>query len=143
MEPGKQESQELMNYVKRIAKQKLSDQGEFLPFGGVMKPNGELIRIGANKDGEHQQSSELIAKIQQSFSASAREGKYKATAIVYDVQVPVPETDTESDAIAIALDHMSGYSVIVFFPYLLQNGQLEIGKIFAQDGDHSIFLNDD
>ena len=139
MEPGKLESQELMNYVKSIAKQMLSKQGEFLPFGGAMKPNGEVIRVDVLQDEDHQQSSKLISKLQQLFSASAREGKYKATAIVYDVRIPLPETEIESDAIAIVLDHMSGYSVVVFFAYMLQNGQLEIGKIFAQVGDQAIF----
>jgi len=139
MEPGKQESQELMNYVKLIAKRMLSDQGEFLPFGGAMKPNGEVIRVDADIDEENQQSSVLIAKMQQSFSESAKKGKYKATAIVCDVQVTLPETNIESDAIAIALDHVSGYSVVVFFAYILQNRQLEIGKIFAQVGDQAIF----
>jgi len=139
VQEGKDEAQQLMDSVLPFAEQMLNKHGEFVPYGGVMKSNGEIISV-AGTDGEEQpKSTDIIQILQDGFRNEAENGNYKATAIVYDVRVRSPETGDPSDAIAIALDHKSGYSVVVLLPYTLENGQLEYGQISAQAGENSVF----
>ena len=139
VQEGKDEAQELMDSVLPFAEQMLNKHGEFIPYGGAMKSNGEIISV-AGTDGEEQPKSANITEIlQDGFRNEAKNGTYKATAIVYDVRIRSPETGDASDAIAIALDHKSGYSVVVLLPYTLENGQLEYGQISAQAGENSVF----
>jgi hypothetical protein len=69
----------------------------------------------------------------------AKAGKYRATALIYDVRVTLPSTGRKSDAIAVALDHRDHYSVVVMFPYQFTGGELTIGSPFAQKGEGDIF----
>jgi hypothetical protein len=139
MKLGKQESQELMDSVLPFAEKMLSEHGEFFPYGGAMKPNGEIVSIGGDNGEEHPPSNELISLLKNAFKDSATSKVYKATALVYDVRVPLPGTGEKTDAIAINLDHVSGYSVIVFLPYSLKNDELKLGQIFAQAGSNDVF----
>jgi len=133
MQEGKDEAQRLMDSVLPFAEQMLNEYGEFIPYGGAMKSNGEIVSV-AGTDGEEQpKSTDIIKLLQDRFRNEAENGNYKATAIVYDARVK------SSDAIVIALDHKSGYSVVVFLPYTLENGQLEYGEISAQAGENSVF----
>ena len=44
---AKEECEELMNSLVPVAKMLLKEQGgEFLPFGGYMEPNGQIIHVG-------------------------------------------------------------------------------------------------
>ena len=139
MNQGKEDSQVLMESVLPLAEKLLSMHGEFFPYGGAMKPNGETVSLAASDGDEHPPSAELIKLFQASFKTAAENNEYKATALVYDTRVQLPESDEKSDAIAIALDHVTGYSVVVFIPYSISNKQLSYGDIFAQTGENNIF----
>ena len=76
--------------------------------------------------------------LQKAFHASAQNGEYKATALVYDVRIKLASGEP-SDAIAIALDHKSDYSVVVLLPYTIVGGELQYGEISAQAGDGNVF----
>lgn len=138
---GRNDCEKLMNALLPLAEQMLRDYGEFYPYGGYMKPSGEIVEIGAQDDEEtdHPKSKDLIYVLRNSFSELAHEGKCKATAIVFDVRVNLPEEAKKGDAIQVCLDHSDGYSVEVFFPYEIENGRLKYGQTFAQQGDHEIF----
>lgn len=139
MDKGKEESQALMDAVLPLAEKLLSEHGEFFPYGGAMKPNGEIISVAAYDGDEQPPSADLINLLQQAYKTAAKNKEYKATALVYDVRVQLPESGEKSDAIAIALDHESGYSVVVFLPYNISNNQLSFGSIFAQAGENNVF----
>ena len=139
MNQGKEDSQVLMESVLPLAEKLLSEHGEFFPYGGAMKPSGEIVSVAAYDGDEHPPSAELIKLLQDSFKASAKNKEYKATAVVYDVRVQLPESGEKSDAIAIALDHETGYSVVVLIPYNISNDQISYGTIFAQAGKNNIF----
>ena len=139
VQEGKDEAQQLMDNVLPFAEQMLNEHGEFIPYGGAMTSSGEIVSV-AGTDGEEQpKSTDIIQLLQDGFKKEAQAGNYKATAIVYDVRVRSPETGDPSDAIAVALDHKSGYSVVVLLPYTLENGQLKYGAISAQAGENSVF----
>lgn len=121
----------------------LREYGEFYPYGGYVKPDGEIVHVGA-KSGhtDHPKSQELIDLLQGSFREMARAKQCKATAIICDVKVKLPDSDRKSDAIQACLDHESGYSVKVFFPYELIAGEIVYGDTFAYAGERQIFIDD-
>jgi hypothetical protein len=131
----------LMNSVIPFAEQMLSSHGEFLPFGGAMRSNGELVSIAGYDGDEHPPSSDLIRLIKDGFIEAARQGQFMATALVYDVRVILPSTGDKSDAIAVSLNHRDNYSIVVIFPYKLDSGKLTVGDAFAHKGEADIFLS--
>ena len=112
----KADCEALMNSMRPLAEQLLSTHGEFHPFGGAMRSDGEVVTIAGYDGSEHPVSAELIAVMKEAMVAAARNREYRATAIVYDARVELPASRERSDAIAVALDHRSNYSVVVFFP---------------------------
>jgi threonine synthase len=77
--------------------------------------------------------------LKQALIAGAVEGRYKATALVYDVRVTLPSSGEKSDAVAVALDHRDDYSVVVLIPYKIRNGKAVFGGAFSQRGESDIF----
>src|SRR5262249_23662760 len=113
--------------------------GEFFPFGGGMRPDGQFVPVAGYEGDEQPSSADVIALLKEGMVASARRGEFTATAIVYDVKVRLPSTEETSDAIAVSLNHRDNYSVIVVFPYKIDGGKLALGEIFAQKGEADIF----
>jgi hypothetical protein len=136
---SKADCEALMNAVLPFAEQMLATYGEFIPFGGAMRPNREIVSIAGYDGNEHPRSVDVIALLKGAFVDAASKGEYLATAIVYDVRVKLSATEKKSDAIAVALDHRDGDSIIVLFPYKIDAGKPTLGVAFAQKGDADIF----
>jgi hypothetical protein len=137
---GKKDCENLMNALLPLAERMLRDHGEFYPYGGYLKPDGEVVHVGArDEDTDHPKSTDLLYVLRDSFSEMARAGGCKATAMVFDVRVDLPDTDTKSDAIQVSVEHADGYSAEVFFPYEIEGSRLNYGATFAQQGKHEIF----
>jgi len=117
----------------------LTTHGAFIPFGGAMRADGQIVSIAGYDESEQSQPTNAIALMKDGFVEAARRGEYKATAIVYDVRVELPSTKEESDAIAVSLNHRDNYSAIVLFPYKIDGGELILGTVFAQEGEADIF----
>lgn len=139
MSNPKADCEALMNSVLPFAEQMLTTHGEFIPFGGAMRPDGQLVSIAGYDGNEHPKSVDVISLMKDGLIAAARKGEYKATAIIYDVRVKLPSAEEKSDAIAVSLNHRDNYSVIVLFPYKIDNGKLILGTDFAQKGEADIF----
>jgi hypothetical protein len=135
----KADCEALMNSVLPFAEQMLTTLGEFHPFGGAMRSDGQLVSIAGYVGNERPQPVDAITLMKGAFVAAARSGEYKATAIVYDARVTLPSTEEKSDAIAVSLDHRESYSVIVLFPYKIDGGKPILGTAFAQEGEADIF----
>lgn len=138
MQDGKEESQRLMDSVLPFAEEMLTKHGEFFPYGGAITMNGDIVNVAADNGEEQPPSAELISMLQNSFKSAADNGTYRATAIVYDVRIQLSSGEL-SDALAIELDHQSGYSVIVYLPYSLEDGQVQYGQISASAGKGNVF----
>ena len=141
MTQTKADCEELMNAALPFAKQMLQQHGEFFPYGSAMAPDGKITQIGGYDGREHPPSAEIISLLKDGFKQGAKEKKYKATALVYDVRTTLADGG-KSDAIAIALDHEANYSVVVLFPYKLQDGELQVGQITGHKGTNEIFGSD-
>ena len=139
MDNPKADCEALMNSVLSFAEQMLTTHGEFIPFGGAMRPDGQLVSISGDDGNEHPKSDDIIAIMKEGFVAAAHKGEFKATAIVYDVHVKLSSNEEMSDAIAVSLNHRDGYSVVVLFPYKIDAGELILGTAFAQKGEADIF----
>ena len=131
--------QALIGSVLPLAKELLTAHGGFLPFGGAMRPDGQLESFGGYGENERPEATDVIARLKAAFIAAARNGEYKATAIVYDVRVKLPSSGEKSDAIAVSLNHRDDYSVVLLFPYRIDSGKLSLGNPFPQSGEADIF----
>ena len=143
MADPKTEVESLMNDAVGIpfAERMLREHGEFLPFGAATTSYGEVISVGALDESDQRNSQELIEILKNAMRASAAAGEYKATAIFYDARVSLPNSGESSDAIAVALDHRDDYSVVIFFPYQIDDEQIIFGNAFAQRGQSDVFSN--
>ena len=129
----------LLNDVLPVAEGFLTQHGEFYPFGAVMKPDGEIIRMAGNDEREQPLAADIVQTLKAGFAQGAEAGAYKATALVTNVRVVAPFSTQESDAIAISLNHVDDYSVIVVLPYEIKDGKLITGELFTLDGEADIF----
>ena len=88
---GKGDCEKRMNAVIPVAERMLSECREFYPYGGYMKPDGEIFHVGAkDQDGDHPKSKELIYLLRRLFVDLAATGSCKATAIVFGVHIAPP-----------------------------------------------------
>jgi hypothetical protein len=139
MTTPKAECENLMNAAVTFAEHMLQKHGEFFPYGAALKRNGEIVSVAGYDGREQPPSNDIIRLLKEGFIKRAKSGEYKATALVYDVRIVLPSTGKKSDAIAVTLNHRDNYSVVVFFPYQLTNGQLIFGEVFAQKGESDVF----
>jgi len=136
---AKADCEELMNAVLPFAEEMLGRHGEFFPFGGAMRPSGEIMSVAGYDGREHPPSLDIIRLIKEAFVQGATQQTYKATALVYDVRIALPGDGVKSDAIAVSLNHRDNYSVIVMFPYTLRGTEVLIGEAMAEAGEGDVF----
>lgn len=132
-----------MNFGLPLVEELLKRHGEFLPFGAAMRPNGEIVCLGAY-DGREVPSlagsfTDLIRGLKDAFIAGARRQEYMATALFYEVGVTLPSGSARMDAVAVSLDHRDGYSVIVLLPYTIEDGHVVYDTAHAEPGEADIF----
>lgn len=139
MKQAKSDCEMLLNSVLPFAEQMLRKHGEFYPYGGAMRTDGQIISVGGDNGSEHPKSVDIIELLETAFVAAAKKGDYKATALVTNSSLTLSSTGEKTDAIVVSLDHRDGYSVIVMFPYTITNGQLVMQAPIAQKGAGKVF----
>ncbi len=139
MASPKSECENLMNEALPPAEKMLKEHGEFYPYGLTLDMTGKVTHVGATDGAERPASAPLIRLRTAQFEDGAKAGKYRATALIYDVRALDPSMGAKSDAIAVAFDHRENYSVVVFVPYTIQAGKYFPGKLFAQKGEDHVF----
>lgn len=140
MSDAKTECETLMSAVLPFAQQMLAKHGEFFPFGGAMENDGKIVSVSVFDGIEQPASDHVIRQIKDAFTAGARTGTYRATALVYDAKVKLPSTGEISDAISVSLNHRDNYSVIVMFPYMIDGRKkIAFAPPYAEKGEADIF----
>jgi hypothetical protein len=140
MNTAKADAQELLDALLPFAQQMLQQYRAFYPFGGRMASNGVITHVGATDDTEYPGSQAMIGLIHTAFRNEAQAGKLRTCGILYDVRTAPPGQTEKQDAIAAALDHVSGYSIVVIFPYRFDEaGQLQLDPSFAVQWENGIF----
>ena len=123
-----------------FAEQMLREHHEFFPFGATMDNDGEMANAGGWTGDEQPESAEVIELLEKGLQEGAKNGEYKATALVYDVRIVPPGKQGKQDAIAVACDHRDNYSVVVYFPYSFDaGGELVIEAPFGSAGKGKVF----
>jgi len=138
-EVAKTECEAILNEMVPFAERMLQEYGEFFPFGGAMKANGETVYVAGYDGREKPPSADIIGLLNDAFRSGARSGEYKATALVYDIRILPPLSEQKSDAVAVSLNHRDNYSAVVILPYQLKNGGVVFGEVFAEKGDADVF----
>jgi hypothetical protein len=140
MTDPKEECELLLDSLFPFAEQMLEANGEFWPFAGAMGMDGKMISVAVSYGNEAPPSpGQVIRELRMLLAAEAQSKKYRATAVVHNACVVLPSTSKKSDAVAASLDHQSGYSVVVFYPYEIGKKELSFGSPFAQKGAADIF----
>jgi hypothetical protein len=139
----KSDCEAVMNFGLPLIEQLLKRNGEFLPFGAAMRPNGEIVCLGAY-DGREVPSlagsfADMIRSLKDALIAGARRQEYLATALFYEVGFTLPSSSERRDAVAVSLNHRDGYSVIVLLPYTIEDGEVAYDAPHAQPGEADIF----
>lgn len=136
----KEDIETLLNELMPHAEQQLAKHREFYPFGGAVDKNGELLRTEAWTGDEQPSASDLVDSLVATFQQQADGDEIRAAAILIDC-LTVPPGETEKvDAVAARLDHLDGYSAVVFFPYTIgPDGSVTFAEPFAHEGDDEIF----
>jgi len=142
MQP-KADCEVVMNFGLPLADELLKRHGEFLPFAAAMRPNGEIVCLGAY-DGREVPSlagsfAEIIRSLKDTLIAGARRQEYMATALFYEVGFTLPSSSERRDAVAVSLNHRDGYSVIVLLPYTIEDAGIVYDVPHAQPGEVDIF----
>ena len=137
---AKADAEKLLDTLMPFAEQMLQQHHEFFPFGGRMAPDGTITHEGAYNGTEHPPSQELIELMRQAHQQDARAKKLRTCATIYDIRTIPPGRTVKQDAIAAAIDHVSGYSAVVIYPYTFDAAQkLRVEAPFAVKGAQDIF----
>src|SRR5688572_5255889 len=97
MPTPKAECELLMSAARPLAQKMLRERGGFHPYGAAMKEDGEIVDV-AGDDGRGQRpAGDIIHSLKQEFVQGAREGRYKATALVSDVNITLPSSGRKSN----------------------------------------------
>ncbi|MFV8434104.1 hypothetical protein ACNO6Y_26255 [Vibrio owensii] len=138
MGKGKEDAQHLFDSVLPFAEKMLAEYGEFYPYGAAMTLTGDVVDVSVFEGNEYPPSTEIIDLLNSAFLKAAANREYRTTAVVYDVRITLPSGQL-SDAIAVNLDHISGYSIVVYLPYKKLNQAIEYGELSVQEGRGAIF----
>ena len=122
-----------------FAVEMLEKHGEFFPYGWIMKKAGDVEAVGYDDGRASPASQDVIDGLNGVFRVGAASGDYRATALFFDVRASLLGSTEPQDAIAVALDHRDDYSIVVYLPYSVANGQVTLGEVSASQGDGSIF----
>jgi hypothetical protein len=137
---AKADPDHLLDAIMQFVLHNLQKYGEFYPIGLALGVDGKIEVVLGGTDVDPPPPAEAIEIIKGAFIEGADSGRFKATALAYDVLATLPERG-KSDAIEVDGDHRDGYSVKACFPYEFDGEKLVIHaeRVFAVQGDDEIF----
>ena len=139
MSDAQTEAEELVNVMLPHAEGMLIAHGEFFPFGGAMKLDGEIAQLAVGEEHRDSPMEVIVDDLKRQLRSGADSNTFRATALAFPIQAQLPDTQDETEAVAIALDHQANFSVVLIVPYVLSEGSVQFGEAVAQQGEHEIF----
>lgn len=147
-----QDFENLLRELLPAAQERLSEDGEFTPLGGIIKTDDttEVYTGGAESQDMPVEDDRVLELLFNEFRQMAEDGTLKAAGVCFnaevalgdedeDVDEPVDE-DAVQDAIYICLEHHTGVAIDVFMPYeRTPGGELGFGELQASDAHLRIF----
>jgi hypothetical protein len=133
---------QLLNALLAFAKQTLSKNKEFYPFGSSIDFDGKIIFNAAYDGNEHPKSQQIIDLLTDAFRQKAILGEIRAAGICYDIRTIPPGEKKKTDAICVSLEHQSGEAVDVYIPYnKLFLGKIAFGELYAAHRTPQFFIS--
>jgi hypothetical protein len=106
----------LLSYCESFAKKRLSDAGEFVPFGAFINGSGKLEALAAMPAKSKQSTEDAYRLLWESTTQMAKEGRLLAYAIASSVNVPPALRPQFPVGIRINVE-AKGYSRVLYTPY--------------------------
>ena len=130
-EAAKVDADKLVAAFIPFAEKQLKEHKSFHPFGGVMKVGGKIVAVEISTRGDPK-AEEVVKFLHEACEEEAAAGESQACIVVSNVMAIPPGESAKRDAILAEVDHISGYSVDVFFPYSFpDSGGVNIGAPFG------------
>lgn len=133
---------ELLNGAVDVATDRLAKRSEFAPFALAMQPDGEVFHLEPEDDDLDPDEGQVVLALRGGLREAAREGRWKATAVVADVTVEDDEGEAMTSAIHIAMEHASGDPVTCTVPYAIEDDEVVLDELFAEPGETVVFKRD-
>lgn len=125
----------LLDHLLPFAKQMLEKQGEFYPFGAIVRADGELHSVGAMPDDDYPGTQGVLDLLQGAIREGYVSG-IRAAAICMDVRVNAPDSEVITDAVRVWMQHSLGEPLDVFMPYEKRRlRKPQFGELFARPAD--------
>jgi hypothetical protein len=135
----RQDLERLLSSAMPFAEQMLTNNGGFFPYGWTMDNDGKIAAVAGYTGVEQPKSQEVIDLLKGAFHRQARDGTIKACALAYDIRTVPPGQTLKTDAVAVNLDHRGGMSIVVIYPYKIDNTKVQFGKSWAVKGEGKTF----
>src|SRR5687767_9967842 len=111
----------------------LTKHGEFLPFGAVVRANGDVRPAAGYTGSEQPPSKQVIDLLVSGMRKEAAANEIRAAGICYDARIRPPDSKP-TDAIAIALEHLDGGPVLALMPYKKAGAAIDYGELTFEPG---------
>src|ERR1051325_1412306 len=95
----KADAEKLLAEARVVADRMLREFGEFHPYGYIMRPDGEIVSVGATTGEEHPAAKDLISILRDEYRKEAEAGRLLAAALVYDARAATPRMPEKKDAV--------------------------------------------
>ncbi len=124
----------LLNAALPFARQQLTTDGEFFPYGVAMTQDGQITMVAGYTGTEQPPSTEVLQILYEGLRAQAEQNR--GAAVVSDVRLRGQGTD----AIQVEVEHREGIALKVFLPSRVKRrGQLETGQMSGEAGERRIW----
>jgi hypothetical protein len=135
MSIGERELAVVLQAAVDHARQRLFEQGGFLPFGGRAKPDGEIEFVEFSGTGG-QPLAALRQELVEILGTDAKSGSLVAAAFVADTALP--ENDEFSTAIAVQVES-PGFCRLIVVPYRRADEEIELGAMIPQEAKPLVY----
>jgi hypothetical protein len=135
------EMQLLIGKVLPRAEQHLKRFQGFLPFGGALELDGQFNLYVGSKPKRAEDIDKVALQVASGLRQLAESGEAQTVCLVVLVRTPSPGQSEKSDAIWLRIEHASGASKSIFYPYVLVGeGSVELGTPFSVSEKPDFFV---
>jgi hypothetical protein len=128
------------NALISVAKELLTEHGEFYPFAASMSLSGDVSRVAGTTGDKNPKAQGVINLLVVELKRRADDGEIRTAGICIDVKTSPPGSTEMKDAICTLLEHEDGEAVVQFLPYEIdQAGHIKYGEVFSVQGENNFF----
>lgn len=132
---NQEDIQTLIDNNLAMAERLLLKQNEFFPIGAHIDHEGEFAFVGLHDGDDFPLSTALIGQFKEQFEAQLSSNEIRAYAITYDTRVTTSIFPNKVDAITMLVKHQNGHAVSYYFPYKLNNNEIEYFESWGEKAD--------